>query len=94
VLIDRHGHALLTDFGAGKILSSDIDIMQTSVGIPTYTGNKNVKRKLTSEAPEVLEGVPYTKSIDWWSLGVVLYHLLLGFVSFVEFNLLTKLDTF
>ena len=40
ILIDRHGHALLTDFGAGKILSSNEDIMQTSVGCPTYTGRK------------------------------------------------------
>jgi serine/threonine protein kinase len=43
---------------------------QTACGMPTYS------------APEVLEGKSYSKSIDWWSLGVVMYELLLGFTPF------------
>lgn len=29
-------------------------------------------------APEVIEGSPYGKAIDYWSLGVVLYQFMVG----------------
>jgi len=73
ILIDRDGHICLTDFTMSKILSDNNAMMQTAVGSPAYS------------APEVLEGEPYTKSVDWWGLGVVTYQMLLGFTPF-EFD--------
>lgn len=29
-------------------------------------------------APEILTKAGYTSSVDWWSLGIVCYELLLG----------------
>lgn len=34
------------------------------------------------EAPEVLRGKPYTYSVDYWSLGCILFEFLAGFPPF------------
>ena len=37
-----------------------------------------------SVAPEILNGETYTHAVDWWSLGVVMYILLVGKVRFLR----------
>jgi serum/glucocorticoid-regulated kinase 2 len=37
-------------------------------------------------APEVLIGKGYTKSVDWWTLGILLYEMIGGLPPFYDEN--------
>ncbi len=64
ILIDHHGRALVADFGIAR--SPDDGDEPTSFGTLAYT------------APEQVEGKPADHRADIYSLGVVLYELLVG----------------
>ncbi|RAH87454.1 kinase-like protein [Aspergillus japonicus CBS 114.51] len=74
-LLDKEGHLLLTDFGLSKIAVSDDDRCNSSLGTIEYM------------APEVIQGKPYGKACDWWSLGALGYDLLTGSPPFKANNI-------
>lgn len=59
----------LADFGLSKIYTEDM-MLSTACGTPGYV------------APEILEAKPYTKAVDLWSCGVIMYILLCGYPPF------------
>ncbi|KAI7883023.1 Pkinase-domain-containing protein [Lichtheimia hyalospora FSU 10163] len=63
-LLDKSGHILLTDFGLSK----------TSLDGKTNTICGTVEYM----APEVLAGLKYDYTVDWWSLGILIYDMLTG----------------
>ncbi|TVY42025.1 cAMP-dependent protein kinase type+2 [Lachnellula occidentalis] len=67
LLLDRHGHLKITDFGFAKRVP---DITWTLCGTPDYL------------APEVVSSKGYNKSVDWWSLGILIFEMLCGFTPF------------
>ncbi|KAI4740276.1 Pkinase-domain-containing protein [Aureobasidium sp. EXF-12298] len=67
LLLDRNGHLKITDFGFAKEVP---DITWTLCGTPDYL------------APEVVSSKGYNKSVDWWSLGILIFEMLCGFTPF------------
>ncbi|KAI9890040.1 MAG: hypothetical protein M1814_004556 [Vezdaea aestivalis] len=74
LLVDKNLTAKLADFGLAKIIGEE-SFTTTLCGTPSYV------------APEILQNSrhrKYTRAVDVWSLGVVLYICLCGFPPFSD----------
>ena len=69
ILIDKHNHIYLIDFGLSSILGQNEETTG-SMGTITYA------------PPEMYSNKTYSYSIDVWSMGVVLYYLYYGVMPF------------
>ena len=71
LMFDAHGYLKLVDFGFAKKL---VGKTFTLCGTPEYL------------APETILGRGYTKAVDWWSFGVLMYDMVVGASPFVGEN--------
>lgn len=74
VLLDKDGHAKLTDFGLSKVGGAAKTF--SNVGTPLYT------------APEIINCKNgYDRMVDFWALGCLIYEMLHGKQPFEERNI-------
>jgi serine/threonine protein kinase len=74
IVIDKEGHALLTDFGLSREGIIGKDVAKSFCGSIAYL------------APEMLSRTGHGKGVDWYLLGVLFYELLVGVPPYFTTN--------
>nr|CCC94332.1 putative protein kinase A catalytic subunit [Trypanosoma congolense IL3000] len=69
VLLDKFGNIKITDFGFAKRVR---DRTYTLCGTPEYL------------APEIIQSKGHNAAVDWWTLGILLYEMLVGYPPFFD----------
>ena len=77
ILLDADGNIRLTDFGLCKEQISSDASTTTFCGTPEYM------------SPEIVAGKSYGKAVDWWTLGTLLYEMVVGVPPFYSENVNT-----
>lgn len=66
ILLDIKNHAKLCDFGFARNMSTGTHVLTSIKGTPLYM------------APELIDEQPYDYTADLWSLGCIIYEMLMG----------------
>ena len=75
LLLNKFNEIKIVDFGLGQIINQKDKLLSTACGSPCYA------------APEMIAGKPYKgSSADIWSIGIILYALLCGYLPFEHPN--------
>lgn len=80
-MVDSNGYLKIIDFGLAKFLQED-EVASTFCGTLEYF------------APEVIRNHGYTKDVDWWAVGIMIFEMLFGTSPFFNPNrqvLMTKI---
>jgi len=70
ILIDIDGHVKISDFGLSKQIRRRDEVSSTFCGSPEYL------------PPEMILGYDHSRTVDFYTLGCLLYEMLVGFPPF------------
>lgn len=79
ILVNEDGYLLLADFGLAKQIAKDA-MTQSFCGTPEYL------------APEIIWNEGHNASADWWTIGILIYEMVVGFPPFYHKNQTTMYD--
>ncbi|CAD8081495.1 unnamed protein product [Paramecium primaurelia] len=92
ILIDADGHLKISDFGLCKHLGVhyDMAIPYKNNTQEIQSKNNNSRRQLAYStvgtpdyiAPEIFSQKGYNQLVDWWSVGVILFEMVIGYPPF------------
>lgn len=71
ILVSSDGHIQLTDFGLARKVEPD-ELLYDKVGTLQYF------------APEILNQSGHSLEVDWWTLGITIYELIVGHSPFTK----------
>ena len=74
ILIDNENNIRLIDFGFSIKLINSNEMIYSKSGSTNYI------------SPEIFQNLPHSKSVDIWSLGIILFKLISGFYPFKNNN--------
>lgn len=74
ILIDKHGYPVITDFGLCK------DKITSNMQTKSFCGTAEYM------APEIVGKSAYSKAVDWWSFGAIIFEMLSGLPPFYTEN--------
>jgi serine/threonine protein kinase len=71
IMVSKSGELKIIDFGLSRIFNKETeDLMTTVLGTPLY------------QAPEIINGIGFDEKTDLWSIGVILYQMVMGTLPF------------
>lgn len=76
IMLDENNNVRVIDFGFSKSLDDETHLLKTQCGSIPYA------------SPELLQNSLYTKAVDVWSLGVLLFAMVNGCLPFEDTNML------
>lgn len=73
-MFNRDGYLLLADFGLATKVNEEKKLAHSFCGTAEYL------------SPEMLTGEGHDHTVDWWTLGILLYEMLVGIPPFFNRN--------
>lgn len=80
ILMKETGYISIADFGNSKEMTKDRLSVETSNNFDMKTGASDYT------APEMLDDESYGFQVDWWSVGILAYDMIVGHTPFATGN--------